>query len=179
MMTNYWQEVICRQFATSIQSLRNGIDLCPDELWDDRVDGTPVWHIAYHALFFCDLYLSTDLEAFQPRDYHVDKYHFLPGDHGKFGGIVTTPDQCYSRQQMLDYADHCTQKCKAVFETLTEERARERCGFWWYDLDVGEFLLNTLRHTQHHAAQIGLILRRRAGIGVDWLGTERSIAQPT
>jgi len=178
-MSDYWHEVIRRQYVASIATLRNGIDLCPDELWDDRSDGSPVWHIAYHALFFCDLYLSKDLQSFRPRGYHVDHYHFLPGDYGEFGGVVTTPEQSYSRQQLLDYADHCTQKCKGVFEALTDERARERCGFWWYQLDVGEFLLNSLRHTQHHAAQIALILRRRADIGVEWLGTEPHRPSPS
>lgn len=59
-----------------------------------------------------------------------------------------------------------------TFATLTEERALERCGFWWYELNVGEFHLNNLRHTQHHAGQLALLLRRRADISVDWLGTE-------
>jgi Zinc carboxypeptidase len=47
----------------------------------------------------------------------------------------------------------------------------ERCGFPWYKLNVGEFLLNNLRHTQHHTGQLIVLLRRHAGIGIDWLGT--------
>ncbi|MEJ2145139.1 MAG: DinB family protein [Acidobacteriota bacterium] len=177
-MSAFWNEVMGRQYVTAIEMLRNTIDACPDELWDDRSDGTPFWHIAYHALFFCDLYLSDDLESFRARDYHVDNYHFLPGDYKEYAGIVTTPDECYSRQQMLEYADHCTEKCRGVFAALTEQRARERCGFWWYKLNVGEFLINSLRHTQHHAAQLALILRRRVDIGIDWLGTEHNEPPP-
>jgi hypothetical protein len=172
-MSDYWHEVIGRQMLTSIQMLRNAVEACPGEFWDDRSEGTPFWHIAYHALFFCDFYLSDSDKAFQARDYHSDQYQFLPGDYEDFAGIVTTPDQCLSREQLLEYADHCREKCRNVFEALTDERAKERCGFWWYDLDVGEFLLNNLRHTQHHAAQLALILRRKANIGVDWLGTTR------
>lgn len=177
-MSDYWHEVLGRQSVAAIEMLRNAIEACPDELWDDRTEGTPVWHIAYHSLFFCDFYLSDDEKAFGPRDYHIDHYHFLPGDYEEFGGIVTTPEQSYSKQQMLEYADHCTQKCKTVFDALTEQRARERCGFWWYELNVGEFLINSLRHTQHHAAQLALILRRRADVGVDWLGTEHNTPPP-
>jgi hypothetical protein len=177
-MSQYWHEVLNRQCAAAIEMLRNAVEACPDDLWDDRTDGTPVWHIAYHALFFCDLYLSDNLESFQAPDFHVDRYHFLPGDYKEFGGIVTTPDRSYSRQQMLEYADHCIEKSRAVFAELTEERARERCGFWWYELNVGEFLINNLRHTQHHAAQLALILRRRAGVGVEWLGTEHNQPPP-
>ena len=63
---------------------------------------------------------------------------------------------------------------------LTDERALERCGFWWYELNVGEFVLNNLRHLQHHTGQLVLLLRRRADIGIDWLGTrDNKPAPPT
>lgn len=171
-MKNPWPTMIGRQFAAAIQTLRLAIEACPDDLWDDRTDGSPFWHLAYHALFFTDFYLSKDEKAFQPMAFHESKAHFLPGDYQKFGGIVTTPDKAFSRDELLEYADHCLGKCLDVFETLTDERVLERCGFWWYGLNVGEFLLNNLRHAQHHAGQLVLLLRRRADIGVDWLGTK-------
>jgi len=177
-MSRSWQDVIGRQFAASIQMLRNAVEACPDEVWDDRSDGTPVWHIAYHTLFFCDFYLSDEEKAFQAPHFHLDHYHFLPGDYKEFGGIVTTPDQCYTKERLLEYADHCDAKCRALFQEITEKRAKQRCGFWWYELNVGEFLVNCLRHTQHHAAQIALILRRRADIGVEWMGTDQNQPPP-
>jgi len=177
-MSRYWQEVIGRQFAAAIETLRIAIDSCPPELWDDCAEGTPFWHIAYHALFFCDFYLSENEEGFRARDFHFGNCHFLPGDHKGYGGVVTTPARAFRKQQLLEYADHCTEKCASVFQALTEEHARERCGFWWYQLNVGEFLINNLRHTQHHAAQLALILRRRADIGIDWLGTKHNQPPP-
>lgn len=177
-MSQYWSEVIGRQTAAAIEMLRNAIQACPEELWDDRTEGSPVWHLAYHALFFCDMYLTDDLDSFEAPEFHVHPHHFLPGDYKEYAGVVTTPKTCYSREQLLEYADHCIEKSKDVFCGLTEERARERCGFWWYELNVGEFLINNLRHTQHHAAQLALILRRRADIGVEWMGTERNQPPP-
>ena len=177
-MSDYWNEVIRRQFVASIEMLRNAIQSCPDNLWDDRKEGTPAWHIAYHTLFFCDLYLSENEKSFQAPKFHVDKYHFLPGDYKEFGGVVTTPDQSISKQLLLGYADHCIKKCNEVFQSLTEEVARRRCGFWWYELNVGEFLLNNLRHVQHHTAQVMLILRRHADIGIEWMGTEHNEPAP-
>lgn len=170
-MQNQWQTMIGRQFAAAIEMLRLAIEACPDDLWDDRSSGTPFWHLAYHALFFTDLYLSEDEKAFRPRDFHKDKAHVLPGDHGEHGGVVTTPDKAYTKKQLLNYAEHCMRKCRETFEKLTDERARERCGFWWYNLNVGEFLLNNLRHVQHGAGQLNFLLRRHADIGIDWIGT--------
>jgi len=163
--------MIGRQMAAAIQMVRLAIAACPEDLWDDRSQGSPFWHLAYHALFYADLYLSKDQKSFQPASFRTEKAQFLPGDYGKIAGFVGTPLVCYSRDELLAYADHCLGKCESTFATLTDAGALERCGFWWYELNVGEFLLNNLRHAQHHAGQLALILRRRADIGVEWRGT--------
>ena len=43
-MDNYWQTVIDRQFCAAIQMIQSAIQACPDDLWDDRTDGSPFWH---------------------------------------------------------------------------------------------------------------------------------------
>ena len=177
-MENPWPTMISRQLAAAIQTLRLAVEACPEGLWDDRTEGSPFWHLAYHALFYTDFYLSTDEKTFQPRAFHEGKAHFLPGDYREYGGIVGTPERALTRQQLLDYADHCLRKCDDTFEALTNERALERCGFWWYELNVGEFLLNNLRHTQHHTGQLIVLLRRRADIGIEWLGTKDNQPPP-
>ncbi len=173
-----WQGMMERQFAAALQMIGAAIEACPDRLWDDRTGGSPFWHLAYHALFYADFYLSDDEKSFRPMNFHKDKAHFLPGDHGNYGGIVTRPEHAYGKHTLLRYAEHCVQKCGETFGKLSDERALERCGFWWYELNVGEFLLNSLRHTQHHAGQLALLLRRRAGFGVEWLGTKDNHPPP-
>jgi uncharacterized damage-inducible protein DinB len=170
-MHTYWQTVLARQFAAAIQMLRAALEACPDELWDERAFGTPFWHLAYHTLFYTDFYLSDDENAFQARDFHVERAIFLPGNYEQFVGAVTTPEKAFTKSQLLDYADHCRRKSYETFNRLTDTRLLERCGFPWYELNLGEFLLNNLRHLQHHTGQLILLLRRHAGIGVDWLGT--------
>jgi hypothetical protein len=171
-MNPSWISMIERQMEAAIQMVRSAIEHCPDSLWDDRDEGTPFWQLAYHALFYADLYLSEDQKEFRAADFHRDKAQLLPGDYGEHGGQVTTPESPFGKQQLLSYADHCLGKCAAAFEKMTDARALERCGFWWYRLNVGEFLLNNLRHTQHHAGQLALVLRRHAGIGTEWIGTK-------
>ncbi|MBZ0258307.1 DinB family protein, partial [bacterium] len=84
-MNMTWQTMIGRQFTAAIQTMRAAIEACPDDLWDDRSGGSPFWHLAYHALFFTDLYLSDNDKSFQAMSYHEDKAHFLPGDYKEFG----------------------------------------------------------------------------------------------
>jgi hypothetical protein len=166
-----WGETLARQYAAALQMVRLSIEACPEELWDDRSRGTPFWHLAYHALFFADLYLSKDETSFEARPLHRDKSQYLPGDYGDFAGVVGTPDEVFTREELLEYADHCLDKSDAAFAALTDVRALERCGFRWYELNLGEFLLNSLRHTQSHAGQLTLLLRRGADVGIDWLGS--------
>ena len=177
-MSYDWQATTGRQFAAAIQTIRSAVEVCPESLWDDRSEGTPFWHLAYHVLFFVDFYLSHDEKSFRPASFHVENAHFLPGDYGEFAGVVTTPSEAFTKTHLLAYADHCLDKCDETFASLTEERALERCGFWWYELNVGEFLLNNLRHAQHHAGQLALLLRRRADLGIDWLGTRSNQPPP-
>ena len=49
-MGNPWPTMIGRQYAAAIQMLRLAIESCPERLWDDRSEGSPFWHLAYHAL---------------------------------------------------------------------------------------------------------------------------------
>ena len=177
-MHDYWQTVIGRQFAAAIQMLRSAVEACPDDLWDDRAHGAPFWHLAYHALFYADFYLSEDAETFQAREFHVNKANFLPGDYPQYAGVVTTPEKPFTRVQLIEYAEHCLRKSDETFKKLTDHVALERCGFPWYNLNVGEFLLNNLRHTQHHTGQLVMLLRRHANIGIDWLGTRDNQPPP-
>jgi hypothetical protein len=51
------------------------------------------------------------------------------------------------------------------------ERARRHCGLEWIDLGVAELLLYNVRHVQHHAAQLNLILRQTTDSAPSWVAT--------
>lgn len=177
---NLWPTLIGRQVAAALQMCEQAIEACPDELWDDRSRGTPFWHLTYHALYYTDLYLSDDEPSFAPAGFHVETSNFLAGDYGAYGGIVGTPAQPYTRDQLAGYARRILAKSEETFARLTDVRALERCGFWWYELNAGELALVNLRHLQHHVGQLALLLRRHADVGLDWLGTrDNQPAPPT
>ena len=53
-----WKRDVWRQFGAAIDMLDNAITACPDAVWDDRSRQPEFWYLAYHTLFFLDLYLS-------------------------------------------------------------------------------------------------------------------------
>jgi hypothetical protein len=56
-----------------------------------------------------------------------------------------------------------------VIEALTDERARRRCGVEWLDFGEAELLLYSMRHVQHHAAQLNLMLRHATDSAPRWV----------
>jgi uncharacterized damage-inducible protein DinB len=53
--------------------------------------------------------------------------------------------------------------------TLTDERARARFSFAWGEASFLELLMYNMRHVQHHAAQLNLILRQETDSAPGWV----------
>ena len=128
------------------------------------------------------MYSSSSLNALTPARFDVEDAQFLAGNYPWLDPprTIGVPAFVFSKVDVLSYLLHCREHCAATLEAMTSERAAERCGLLWYDMSVGELLLLNLRHVQHHAGQLALVLRRRAGLGVDWIGSAvlRDIREP-
>src|SRR5574341_580508 len=59
------------QYRATLAMLRTAIRRCPNDLWTAR-DGhaNPFWRIAYHTLFYTDLYLQPNNRVFRPWEHH-------------------------------------------------------------------------------------------------------------
>ena len=155
-----------KQFGAAIDMIENAIHACPDPLWNDASKKPQFWYLTFHTLFWLDLYLSDSLGQFAPPDpFTLDE---LEAD-GDF------PEQAYTKQDLQRYLDHGRSKCRMLIANLTEERASHRCGFQWVDCTVGELLLYNMRHVQHGAAQLNLILRQETDSAPHWV--KRSVTK--
>jgi hypothetical protein len=156
-----WKTMIWRQFGAAIQMLENALLACPDALWSDRSRPPAFWYSVYHALFYLDLYLSDGVEGFTPP---------APFTLGELETDVL-PERVYTKDELHAYLVHGREKCRAAIDTMTDERANRRCGFDWVDASNAEMLLYNLRHVQHHAAQLNLVLREATGASPGWVRT--------
>jgi hypothetical protein len=152
--------IIWSQFASAMHMLGNSITKCPDTLWVDQSLARRYWYLAYHTLFFLDLYLSDSENGFLPP------VPFTLSELDPSGGM---PDRVYTRKEMLDYLNHCREKCRSLLENLTDPQLAAECKFGWLSLSRGELLLYNMRHLQHHCAQMNLMLRQQAGEGSRWI----------
>jgi len=172
-MDTFWKTVVDHQFGAAIDMLENAIRACPDDVWSDPTkkpewvanDIVGFWYLAYHTLFFLDFYLSDSMEDFGPP---------APFNRDELDPAGLLPDQPYSKDVLLHYLDHCRSKCHQAIDSLTDEKARQPSPFRpEQNLTVAERLLYDMRHVQHHAAQLNLILRQKSDSAPGWVSSSR------
>jgi hypothetical protein len=69
---------------------------------------------------------------------------------------------------VLDYWDVCDALIDDGVDALDLSAAD--CGFWWYDMPKLEHQMMSVRHIQHHAAQLAERIRKAGGPAPDWIG---------
>src|SRR5207253_9447696 len=84
------------------------------------------------------------------------------------------PERVYTKEEMQSYLTHGRNKCRTTIASLTDEKASERCVFLWGEMSFAELLLDNMRHVQHHAAQLNLILRQTIDSAPRWVAKTKS-----
>jgi hypothetical protein len=167
-------DVLLGQYMAAIGTLENAMIACPDELWSDptrqpewKPDGVVgFWYLAYHALFYLDLYLSGTMDGFHPpAPFNLDE--------ADPAGLL--PDKPYTKAEVQAYLEHCRAKCRMTIEGLTDADLDRVCTFSSGSRTYIEVLLDNMRHVQHHAAQLNLLLRQNTSAAPGWV---RSTQQP-
>ena len=159
-MDTFWRTTLWQQFGAAIDMLENALLACPAEVWGDRSRKPEFWYTVYHTLFFLDFFLSDSADGFVPPAlFNLDELD--PA------GLL--PERVYTQEELLGYLEHGRRKCRAAMVALTEEKAQRRCGFERPDVTVAELLLYNMRHVQHHAAQLNLILRQTVDAAPRWV----------
>ncbi len=168
-MDEIWKTMVWQQFGAAIDMLDDAITLCPDSLWtaaisndDDDPRYGQFWFIAYHTLFWLDLYLGGSQDGFAPPA------PFIRG---------ALPENPYTKADVSNYLRQCRQKCETTLKTLTDERARQVCTFEWIKPTFLELQIYNMRHVQEHAAQLSLVLGQNGVAGIDWVAQARNKAE--
>ncbi len=172
-MIDFWRSAIRRQFHASIDMLDNAMQACPDTVWASSLGQgrREFWSLAFHVLFFLDFYLSPHDESdFRPPP---------PFGLEEFADEVVAAEPPYTKEQLSAYVEHCRERLDAVMAEMTEEWTTSPCPMPYRAMSNGELLLYNLRHVQHHAAQLNMLLRQMTNSAPpDWVskGPQKSTA---
>jgi hypothetical protein len=142
--------------------LRESIERCPERLWTSGWGGAEFWRLAYHAIFFLDFYLHRRESDFSPPPFHRDDAIFLEAEPS---------GEAYSKTMVLEYLRQVRGRARALLGELTEDDLTAPSPVPWYTIQRGEFLLNNLRHAQHHVGQLNLILKANGEQPPGWHGS--------
>ncbi len=172
------QSILKSQYHAALAMLRQMIEDCPDDLWVSRDYRNRYWHIAYHTLYFTHMYLQPRLEDFRPWEHHQTGIHNMedvpPEEIIDLEELPHRPPQTgepYTKAQLLEYWRMCDRMVDRCVDALDLESPT--CGFDWYKIPKLEHQIVSIRHIQHHTAQLGERLRKVADIGLKWAGSRR------
>ncbi len=170
-METLWSSAVSRQLDAVLTMLARSLRACPDSQWEERLWDDPsmpglsaFWYLAYHTLFWTDLYLGGQLEGFAPP---------APFTLAELDPAGLLPERVYTRAELLDYLEHCRAKARQSAAGLTAERAARICRFGWGEMPYAELLLDILRHAQEHTAQLNMFLGQKAGTQSRWVTIPR------
>jgi hypothetical protein len=158
---NVIRTILARQFGATAQMLQESIEHCPEQVWTKGSGGAAFWHLAYHTIFFLDFYLHKQQADFTPAPFHQGNANYL--------GTSPSGDP-YSKATLLEYLQQVRKRAQPILAELTEDDLTAPSPVPWYTIPRGEFLLNNLRHAQHHIGQLNMILRAHGAKSPEWRG---------
>lgn len=143
--------ILTGQFEAALGMLSQCVEACPPEHWEGRIANDTFRQVAYHTLFFVDLYLSPNEGAFKLRDLHHQ------GGDERFSTAASTG---LSKGETLSYLAICRQKAVETLASETPESLERESGFQRLPFSRGELHLYSIRHVQHHTGALSAYLRR-------------------
>jgi len=161
------KHLIASQFEASLCTLGHCVARCPDELWNARVARYPFCQVAFHTLFFADVYLGLDAESLRRQPFHLANPDLF-GDYEQLED--REPVSLYTRPQIETYLDFCRRKARETLAAETADDLAAPARFARRDFSRAELHVYNIRHIQHHAAQLILRLRLDSDVDIPWIG---------
>jgi hypothetical protein len=165
------QSVVAGQYGAALRMLCDCMRGADPAAWQATVGRFPFWHVAYHTLYFTDLYLSPDERGFQPPLFHREDSNWLAVNLAvpQKEVVASLP---YDKETLAAYLDACRAKARRAMEGETEATLAGPSGFPWLGFTRLEAHLYNIRHIQHHTGQLSASLQRHLGAGAEWAYSE-------
>ena len=162
--------ILASQYRASLAMLRQAVERVPENLWNNGDYNNPNWQIAYHVIWGVKFYLGASAESYVPFENAIEGAESLGGaqdwenpDEG------VTVERFHTQEEMLSFIDQIEGELLSAIEGLSLD---ESSGFDWYPYSRLELHINSIRHIQHHTAQIIERLKAKGITGFPWWADE-------
>ena len=156
------------QMLASLYMLKDCIDRCPDNEWNESQRDYPFSEVVFHALFDCDYSLSENNAVFREQQFHrIEREIF--GDYEELKDSGSRPQRLYERAFVNRYYEHCSKKIVTIFAGSTYGDLIKPNSDIYKNMTKMERYINAIRHIQHHSAQLGLRLQFSTDKEMEWI----------
>ncbi len=164
------RDAIQQQFGAAIDSMEGVIRAFPDDAWTSGERWSQPWYLAFHTLFWLDLYLGESAAEYIPPD---------PVTRGEMERGVF-PERPYTKAELLEWLARTREALAARLLTITaDDETRRRCRLHWGEMEAVELLLYNLRHVQHHVGQLNWLIRQAGGKPARWVMRTDGLKKPS
>jgi len=158
---------IMSQLFASLHTLKNCIDSCPGSEWNERHNDYPFSQVVFHALFDCDYNLCDYKKEFREQKFHIENETVFD-DYEELED--RKPTKVYENTFSNKYYEQGKKiKGEARIQTKTLDDILELEADVQKNMTKLKRYINSIRHIQHHAAQLGLRLQFITGKEMDWV----------
>ena len=174
-MIDFFKQCLWKHFGASIDMLHNAVGMWPEIYWNTD---KKFFYTSYHCLIFLDYYLTIPPKDFSsPLPFTLVEPGEIPAD--AIDDVM--PKKIYTKKELLDYLQATREKCHCFIAGLTEEKLTERwindkekmnldlAGAATLNYSILDILFYNMKHVQHHAAQLNLMLREKINNAPDYV----------
>lgn len=158
--------ILASQYKASLGMLRKVLEKVPEEQWNTEEYNNPNWQIAYHLLWGAKFYLGANPERYIPFENAIEGAESLGGAQdweNPDAGVKV--EGVHTKDELLSFIDSIEGDLQQSIEALPLD---ENSGFDWYPYSRLELHINSIRHIQHHTAQIIERLKAKGITGFSW-----------
>ena len=137
---------LIKQYNKTMDMLSKVIQDYDIDLWsDDSEYKYPAWQIAYHALYYGNIYCAATEKSRMKWVKQRKNHHLLMKTKKQVFSEI------YSKDDILEFLEFFRGHIEGYLEELLPDHD---CWPNWYDENQLEFHINNIRHLQHHTAEM-------------------------
>ena len=140
-----------KQYNKTLNMIYEIIVSYDEDLWHDNENYQyPAWQIAYHGIYYTNIYCSSKEEKIVSWPKEKEYYHFF-GNKPWPPFEKVTIETPYSINNINEFIEFVREQVPNYLKDFSPD---EKCWPFWYDETQFEFHINNIRHLQHHTAEI-------------------------
>ena len=155
------KEIIKSQYHSTIRMIKETVENCPEEMWNDPDDRNKFWQTAFHALFYTHFYLHVKEEDYSPWQKHRKEAVDLTPNEDQ---TEVTP---YTKTEIIEFIDFLLNEIDPMVDLLD---LHGESGFHWKPCNKMEFQFEIIRHLQHHTGELSDRVGEKTDARLNWLG---------